>query len=340
MNARRSIMRFVLSLLLASGGVFLVHAERPDAGICFLEYGYLFQVHPRPMELSVLGMFHPAAPSAARAPDGLYWARRGERELAALDLASGRIVASVRLAMRPYDHVIAANGKAYVTHHTLTREGFWISVVDTANRSALEPIKGVEGLRCDIEAGERCVYLCTMEVGEPHTLRLYAIDTQRDEAQTLFSEIPEGYDLRLAFNDGLLYICRTGPLQGRDFAPIRVMDTASGRISVQVPATRLEPISRITGKMVFDRGYAYLPCAVSGNEPAIARLSLPDLEVDTVYRSERAVWRILGLVEDRLIFIGPEQTERGDISLVFYDLGEEREVKRISLVEFLKDTNR
>jgi hypothetical protein len=329
MNARKGIIPLVLYLLFSVCSV-------AGSDFFFIEYGFLLQVDPENMELSIAGAFHPAAPTVARAPDGLFWARRGERQLAAMDGESGRIAAEVVLPMRPYNHIIAANGKAYVTHHTLTQEEFWVSVVDTWAKKLLEPIKQIVGLRSDLEAGERCVYLATVDVRPPHELYLYAIDTEQDVARILLREVPKDYRFRLACMGDRLYICRTGPIEFAGFIPIEVMDTESGAIVKRIDADRLRPISRITGKMAFSGRYAYLPCTLGQDDPGLARLVLPDLELERVFPMPGAVCTILGFHEDIVVFTSPDNTETGSIVLIFYSLREEREVRRVSIPEFLE----
>jgi hypothetical protein len=329
MNARKGIIPLFLFLVISV-------CSTTGSDLFFIEYGFLIQVDPEDMELSVVGAFHPAAPTVARAPDGLFWARWGERQLAAMDGESGRIVAEVVLPMRPYNHIIAANGKAYVTHHTLTQEGFWVSVVDTAGKKLLEPIKQIVGLRSDLEAGGRCVYLATVDVRPPYELYLYAIDTGQDVAQILLREIPKDYRFRLGCRGDRLYICRTGPIGTGGFVPIEVMDTESGAVVERIQADRLRPIKSITGKMAFSGQYAYLPCLFGQDDPGLARLGLPDLELDRVFRMSGAVWNILGFHEDIVVFTSPDNTGTGSVILIFYNLREEREVRRVSIPEFLK----
>jgi hypothetical protein len=209
-------------------------------------------------------------------------------------------------------------------------------VVDTTAKKLLEPIKGISGLRTDIVAGGDFVYLSTVDVRKPHALTLYAIDTEQDQVKVVLREIPEEYRFRLSYRDGLLYICRTAQDGAEDLIAIEVMDTGSATITARIDAQALSPADGITGRLFFSDEQAYVPCRLAGEAPGILRLSLSDLSPEAVFRTEGEVWNILGLWEDRLIFTGPDHTGKGGVSLVFYDTREEREVRRISIPEFLE----
>jgi hypothetical protein len=180
------------------------------------------------------------------------------------------------------------------------------------------------------------VDLATVDVRPPYELFLYAIDTEQDAAQILVREVPKDYRFRLAWRDGRLYICRAGVIGAADFVPIEVMDTESRTIIAKIAADRLRPISRITGKMAFSGQYAYLPCTSGEDDPGLARLELPELELDKVFPMPDAVWTILGFYEDLVVFVSPENSGTGGVALIFYDLREEMEVRRTSIPEFLE----
>ena len=94
------------------------------SGGVFAAYGTLIGVDPLGLELSALGAVDPGAWTAARDEAGLCWVRCAPKVLGALDPRSGRLAARVTLPYRVYNHVAAENGLIYVTHHTLTRDGF------------------------------------------------------------------------------------------------------------------------------------------------------------------------------------------------------------------------
>jgi hypothetical protein len=308
-------------------------AQEAEARPVFVEQGFLLEADIAEARLRVLGRFHPAAPTAARAPDGLIWGRSGERELAALDPATGRIVATVLLPMRPYDHLVAPNGKAYVTHHTLTSEGFWLSVVDTRERRLCATIRNIGGLKTGLESGGGRVFLSTVDPGSDGSLRVYALDAERESAREILREPKTGPRLILCCRGDRLYLLRSGGLGTRP--EIQVLAAGSGETLRRIAGEALAGVQRFTGRMLVRGDRGYVPCAGEGGQ-GFAEFDFAAERVLRVRSLPSPVWRLLGADGDLLAFLLAEAEGSPGTTLVFYDLGTGKEVKRVSLPDFLK----
>lgn len=312
-------------------GSVTLHAEEPGCGPLLIEQGVVIQVDLVRNGLRVVGRLHPAAPTAARAPDDLIWGRRGERELAALDPATGEVVAAVALPMRPYDHLIAPNGKAYVTHHTLTKEGFWVSVVDTRERRLIATIRNIAGLQAGLAAAGRYVFLTTVDVQEEGSVRLYAIDTERDTAREILREPKGGTGFSVCGHGNLAYLVRAG----ESGCAVDVLDPDSGKCLRRVGAENPSQAERFTGRMLVCGSSGYVPCSTAGG-PGVAVFDFATERVVRVHPQSDPVRQVLGVAGDMLA--GSVQTRAGDqgTTLLFYNLRAGKEVKRISIPEFLQ----
>jgi hypothetical protein len=318
--------------LLIASLVFLA-GFRASATDCYLsEYGVLYRVDLASLTVAVVGALDPAAPEITRAPDGLFWGRRGEIGFAALDPQSGAVAKSVRLPLRPYNHVIAGNGKAYICHNTLTSEGFWMSVVDTLAGLPLRPIKGIEGLRTGLAALDGQVYLATADVRSPGSLRLYAIDTATDAIREVLREPQDHHFWDLAGHDGLVYLLRIEPEGSPSSPSIELFDPARRELAGTVTAPDLDGVERLLGNARFAGNYGYLPCQKAGGGYAVAVFDTQRRKVIRMLPVSGRIYRIVWVDEERLLYTdNPMTAGKRGVSLFFYDIRGGKEAKRIEL---------
>lgn len=304
----------------------------------FLAYGNLLTVNPQKQSLSYLYSFHPAAPTVERAPDGLYWARRGEHLLTAFNPETQTIEAEVRLPHRPYNHIITPQGKAYVTHHTVTPRGFWISVVDTSQKKFIKAIKDIWGLRTGLAYGTGFVYLATIGTGRPDNLYLYRINTQNNRCQEIRRVPKAGFSWKISVWNGLLYLTHIN-LPGHSLSPmIEIMDPGKKKIKETFRSSDLSGIEKIQGKIFFFGDKGFLSCQTEKDEYGLALLDPRSGKIQDVLETSTPVYRVIGLKEDLLFYTDhPVQAGKKGISLYFYNLSKRKEVKTVNIKEFLKE---
>jgi len=303
----------------------------------FLANGHFFIIKPDQQSLSFLGSFHYAAPSGALSPDGLYWARWGEKTIAALNPQKGKIEAIVTLPHRPYNHIIADNGKAYVTHHTLTPRGFWVSVVDTSKKKVVKIIKDVWGLRSGLAYGNGFVYLATIGVGRPDNLYLYQINTRNDHLEEIYRVPKTDYSWKISVLENSLYICHLN-MPDKSLAPmIEIMDLERKKIIQTLNTSELKGVKKILGKITFDKERGFFPCLRTDGHYGLALFNPHSARVEKVFKVIGHIYRIIGIKDDVLFYIdNPAGAGKKGISLYFYNLNLGKEVKVISTAKFLK----
>lgn len=303
----------------------------------FLAYGCLLKIDPEEQNLSLLCTFHQAASIAARSPNGLFWARMGEKFLAAFNPLKGKIEEKVELPHRPYNHIITPNGKAYVTHHTLTPQGFLVSVVDTSEKKLKKTIKNIYGLRTGLTYGNGFVYLATIGVGRPDNLYLYQINTQNDKLKEIYRIPKTDYHWKISVFGNELYLCHIN-MPNKSLAPmIEIMNLEKKKITRTINAANLKGIKEIIGKITFVKDKAFLPCRTPYGGYGIALLNPHSGSVERILDVISHIYRIIGIKDDTLFYIdSPASAGKNGISLYFYNLRERKEVKIISITQFLK----
>ena len=313
------------------------YAYSEPSSYYFLANGHFFIIKPEQQSLSCLGSFHYAAPTIALSPDGLYWARWGEKTLAAFNPKSGKIEAKVTLPHRPYNHIIADNGKAYVTHHTLTARGFWISVADTSQKKLVKIIKDIWGLRTGLAYGHGFVYLAAIGVGRPDNLYLYQINSQNDRLKEIYRVPKTDYSWKISVLGNSLYLCHLN-MPDKSLAPmIEIMDLERKKIIQTLNTSKLKGVKKILGKITFYGKRGFFPCLRTDGHYGLALFNPQLGRVEKVFKVISPIHKIIGLRDDFLFYIDtPAGAGKKEISLYFYNLNLGKEVKVISTAKFLK----
>ena len=309
-------------------GALVLHAEEP---VHFVSAGRLFQVRLSRPGICFVGSFHPAAPTAVRSPDGGYWGRVDENVLARLDPVSGQFDSRVTLPFRPYNHVITPDGRAYITHNTLTAEGFWVSVVDTCTGALLPPIKHIDGLRTDLIQEGGSVFLATRDVRTRRDLAIYRLAGPEGRAERVFQRSRAGCVLKIAARGDHLFVCHAGV--GGDLEPrIEVFDLSRERVIRRIEGSRLGGITRILDHFTFDGRRGLLPCRTGGGGYGIAVFELDTLGLERIVPVSGRLFRIVGVRDNLVVYLdNPMGAPRGGPAAYFVDLETQREVKRIEL---------
>jgi hypothetical protein len=309
------------------------YSEEP---LYFTVQGRLFLVDASARSITLVASFHPAAPTVARAPDGRYWGRVGETFLGAYSPVSSQFVERVQLPFRPYNHVIAGNGKAYITHNTLTPEGFWMSVIDTGSGRLGLPIKNIEGLRTDLIEHNGIVYLATRDVKEDSVITLYRISTENDRISKLYKVHKPGYVSKLSVHGDSLYVCYM--VSGRQYRPpvMEILDLASGVVTSKVEQPGLSEVRRLLGRMIFDADFAcnsgLVPCIMNDGTYAIAVFDTGALRIKRVMRVKTPVHTIIDAGDQTILYLdNPMYVGREGVSLYFYNIEQETEVKVVNI---------
>lgn len=310
-----------------------------EAALLYMSKGRVVAVDPVTLAVSVHGAFAPDAPTVERDAQGLLWAKMAPNRLAALDPRTNQIVASVPLRYRPFDHVLMPNGRAYVTHNTVTPSGFTMSVVDTAARKLVKEIDGIGGLRTDLVHDDRFVYLATVGVTGADNLlpRLYRIDSATDTLEELRASREAGFHWKLAVSPSALYLCSL-PNKGSAFrARIEVLDPATLRVRRTVALADLAGEGLELTAMLAGAGRTVLVCGGNGAgfEAVVttAELALPARR----FVLQGVVKRVLGEAGGMLVY-ADETVAAGtlDVSLRCYDIEGGKEVKRRSISRLLE----
>lgn len=326
-----------LSICTASGIASVGYTHSKTHPFYFLAYGRLFQIHPEEERLTLLHTFHPAAPTVGLDPDGLFWARSGEKELAAFNPETGKIEAAVTLPHRPYNHIITPDGKAYVTHHTLTSRGFWLSVVDTSKKKIKKTIKDIWGLRTGLAYGNGFVYLATIGVERPDNLYLYRIDTRNDRLEEIHRVPKTDYAWKISFFKNRLYICHINMPKRSSSPMIEVLDLKKKAITRVIKDSQLDGVKEIRGRITFAGDRGLFPCQTEDGGSGIAMFDPLSGRVAKVLKVCGHIYRIIGIREETLFYINsPAEAGKKGISLYFFSLTQGKEVRIISMAQFLK----
>ena len=327
---------FAALLLLLLCVVFCFGEAAEDPSVYpLIHFGQVFLADPARLELRVAGELSPAAPGVAADPEGRLWGRLEPRYLAALDPASGRLCARVKLPRKPYNHLITPSGKAYVTHSALTKEGFTLSVVDTRRKVLLRELTGIVGLRTDLVPAAGFVYLAVAGVGKENSRHcyLYQIDEATDRIREALHSKDKGFYWKLAAAGERLYL---GWLPARDAAS-SVGSTAFGRVEVR-DARSLELLrswERAPGPL---RALYACPEQVLlffEDQAGNTELWVMDPLLSAVLQARQLagpVAGVLGLRAGILTYLDRRfETGYTEVNLCFYELGAGRELKRIKL---------
>lgn len=308
---------------------------------------------PVALELSRLGSFDPAAYTLTRDSDGLYWARSAPKALGALEPDTGQAAARIALPYRVYNHVLAADGIVYVTHHTLTAEGFTVSVVDTRARKLLREIRGIAGLRTGLAVSGSAVFMTTTDVGKPGYLHLYRIDTATHELTELRRADSAGSCWLLSGEGDTLLLVRT-PRPGRpaeapgasdtagaSVASVERLDLVTGRTVGAQSAAAIAPLARRMGEPLIAGGEIFVPLQEEGGRWAIARLDQATLARRDFLPLSYSIQRIVGRHGSMLVYLdGPEPAFGPGMTLHFYDLEGRKEVKSVNIPFYLRSNPR
>lgn len=313
-------------------------ASAPQDSDFFLAYGHLLKINSEEQTLSLLCAFHPAAPTVDLSPHGLYWARLRGNIMGAFNPKTEEMKAEVALPHRPYNHIITPNGKAYVTHHTFTPQGFWLSVIDTSTKKLRDIIKHINGLRTGLAYVDGFVYLATIGVGRPDNLYLYQINTRNDTLKEIYRIPKTDYHWKISVLGNSLYICHIN-MPNKNSAPlIEIMDLEKKKITRNINDSELKGIKEIAGKMTFVKDQGFLPCRKPEGGYGIALFNPHSGCVEKVLDVSSPIYRIIGIKDDALFYIdNPASAGKNGISLYFYNLRERKEVKIINIAQFLKE---
>lgn len=327
---------FVLATSLALFSHTLIGGDTRAA--FFVAYGHLFSVDAQAEKLHLrAGGLHMAAVSAAVDPEGLLWARSGSQTLGAVNPRTGTMVAEVVLPDAPYDLRITEGGKAYVTHTTLTADGFLLSVVDTNRKRYVGNMKGIQGLVTGLAYRRPYLYLAASGVRRPGHLYLYRIDTVNNTLVELHRRPSGFYRWEIAFhNERLVLVRASGPWAVESAAPrVELYDPHSKGIRPVAGPERFPDIHELTGPAWIEGDRLLVP----GRGQRGRGVAVLDLHGDShasFVPIAGGVSRIVALRGDRLVYLdGLFTTGQRGRSLYFYDLEAQRELARISILEAL-----
>ena len=284
------------------------------------------------LELRLVGTLSPAAPGVAADAQGQIWGRLEPRHLAALDPARGEMVARVALRHKPQNLLITADGKAYVTHSSLTKEGFPLSAVDTRGAALLRELHGIAGLATDLVQAAGFVYLAAEGVRkEDNQLSyLYQIDGATDRIREALRLADAGVYWKLATDGDLLYL---GFLPTKD-------DPRFGRVEAR-KARSLDLVASWEGAsgplraLYAAGGRVLLFCGKEGDTELLVLDSL--LRAVAQRRTlQGPVARLLGVHGSTLAYLDyPFEAGYRKVNVCFYELEEGRELRRIDIRDFL-----
>jgi hypothetical protein len=328
------IILFLVPLLFAPG----LMAQDADE-LYVLHFGEVLAIDAGRQEVRECGRLSPAAPTVSRDPQGFLWGRLEPNLFAALDPRTGKIVARIPLRFQPFNHLITPEGKAYITHHTITDRGFTVSVVDTRTRSLVSELAGVAGFRTDLAQAAGGVFLATLGLsGQDYGIaRLYRIDTKTDRLQELARASERGWYWKVAVNPPYLFLyCLARPESGLK-PRIEVRDLGT------LQAVRTLTVEELIGKnknlqsLWCQEGSGFL--LVQGADE-MQELVIADGElrgIRKIVKLPRPVTGVVGVVGESFVFL----TERRDSSsrealLDFFDFERGKEVKTVSLTSFSK----
>jgi hypothetical protein len=302
-----------------------------DRGLlCFQVDGQAFAFDPSTEKITPSGSFSPAAPSVQFDPQGLLWGRLDPNLFAAWDPATGAWAAKIPLRFQPFRHLITTDGKAYITHHTTTLEGFTISVVDTRSRRLLGEIRGVNGLPLDMVAAEGDVFLTARGVAGDDYLRcrLYRIETLSGRLQELRRASESGWYWKVAASPSALFLCCL-PKRGTDQdALIEVIALGSLASVRTIRIGDLLGPGRYFQHLLFEGPWGLM---VFQDSDGVQWLAVTDSTLDrvrSVFPLGRSVYDVVGASGDFFFYLSRSQgSGNREFSLISFSAREGKEVK-------------
>ncbi len=302
----------------------------------FVVYGTLFLADANTLTVRVIGRFHPTAPGAAQAADGLFWGRADFSSVEAIDPRTGREVRRVATRYRPYD-VWAANEKLYVTHTTRTADGFPLTVIDSAAGRILPVRIWLDGPVTGLAGDGTSLYVGTVGASAPTLTSLYRIDTVTDHMTRVDAREAGAARWLPSVWKGRLFVAwragDSGPVPPR----IDVRDFETGAPVASLGPEGLAGVRQITGDVRVFEDVAYAPCQRTQGGPGIVVFDPEALSLTRVIGTEG--------VPDQLLFVSggligyvdnPATAGTGGISLRIASVWDGRDVKRIHLLRVLR----
>jgi hypothetical protein len=309
-----------------------------DDAFYFLEKGVLLALPSESEELTVLGSFAPDAFQVCQGPRGRLWGMLQPNLYAALEPDSGRLAARIRLPHKGYHHLIAANGKAYVVHHVLTKQGFSVSVVDTELETHLAEIFGIQGLGTSLVRESGFVYLATIGVGQEDYLfpHLYRIDTRTDRLREIHRYGQRGHFWRLAVHGSRLFILYLpAETNGRE-SFLEEMDLESLEILRRVSSSQLLGEARNLRRIAFSAGQAFV---VSRTAEGTEEIGISDFELSKAgnwLQVPGTVRQILGIRSGAvLVLCEVAQSGARETWLLWLDLEAGRKLRSVNVSRFV-----
>jgi len=224
-------VRGLVAFLLLASCAAVCPGEGPlPPGVFPLVYsGQVLLADAAKLELRSVGTLTRVALAVAADPQGRIWGRLEPRHLAALDPASGELVARVALPRAAQYLLITPEGKAYVTHGSGTKEGFTLSVVDTRRKALLRELSGIAGPHTDLARTAGFTFLAAegRRKEDRQNSYLYQVDEATDGIREALRMADAGHFWKLAAAGNRLYV---GYLPVRDnpgFGRVEVRDARS-----------------------------------------------------------------------------------------------------------------
>ena len=299
-------------------------------------YGAIFEADLTACSVREVARTDRTALELAADSEGRYWGRYRETSLACFDPAQGTITARIRLSDAPYRILVAPDGRAWVSHNTLTAHGFALSVLDLAAAKVVGRIQGVPGIVTDMALAGESLYVATLGVEKTGSLMLSRIELRSGILSEVYRAPKGGYVWRLASSADALYLVpersASGPV-GVDPPPSLVVVPLRGGEPREQPLQGELKIGRIVGGGYLQGGTLFLPCRDRRGGYGIAAVDLAAFRVSLFLPVSRAVNEILYVGQERcvardgLLTAGPE-----GVALVFIDLKEGKEVSVVPLL--------
>lgn len=238
------------------------------------------------------------------------------------------------LRYRPYDAIIAPNGKAYVSHNSLTSRGFTLSVVDLRKRSLSGQIVGIAGLRTAMAEAAGHIYLTAMGVGRENRFDgyLYDIDTATDSLRELRHEPARTIAWRL-LSDGRFFYLFSFTRGAAPAVPLlEVIDPATGRTVRRVARPALAP-GEVPVSFAGREGTSLLFVCRSGEHRSeLVKLSASFARREESIEIPGSVDEFIGFNDGIIVFLD-HGSEAGvkDASLCFFSMRERKEVMKVTV---------
>jgi hypothetical protein len=307
----------------------------------FIAHGGLFQVDLLRRDISLVGQFSSSTPCVARDPSGLFWGRVDDNKLGALDAEKGTFVAFVPLPYRVYEPIITADGRAYVCHNTLTKDGFPLSIVDLKSRKLIGRVTGILGARTDIAYGAGALFVATFGLEDRDFVRLYRIDTATDQARLVLQIPKAGFYWRVAVQAERLYLFSLPTSASSFFPGMEIRDARTMAIIPQPSVGRLFAGAMPTDKPYFFSGIAAVPCR-SGDGSRCLAIADADMTTTRFLLPIRGTIREVVAADTQTVayLYSNNEDGHGGMSLGFGDLPGRKEVKTIDILQRLASADR